>query len=246
MRSNRGPFDRSRRPGDHRVERGRPGPRRVGQTGQGLAEKAQLHHPPRDDLQRRQQPVPGRRGGRRRDADRRPRRPEHTQERDRVPGQGRLPDRSSGSASEIEYYRIADSATTVHRPGLTVGDEIFAINETVSTSFGRSFLDTSLKFYLVHRPRLDLGLFVGANIHFVKLTMDAEPSGRSVVNESLVSRPRHRRDLQLFARTAVVPLRQGRVLLLQAQRVEPKSRFGPVRHQHGLLHLEVAGGRRDL
>jgi hypothetical protein len=81
---------------------------------------------------------------------------------------------------EVEYYRIADSATTVLDRDITVGDEIFSINETISTSYNRSFLDTSLKFYIIHRPRLDLGLFLGANIHFVKLSMGAEPSGRSV------------------------------------------------------------------
>lgn len=84
---------------------------------------------------------------------------------------------------EIEYYRIADSATTVIDRDITVGDEVFPINETVSTGFSRSFMDTSLKFYLVHKPRLDLGLFLGANVHFVKLTMDAEPSGRSVLKK---------------------------------------------------------------
>ncbi len=82
---------------------------------------------------------------------------------------------------EAEFYRIADSATTVIDRQLIVGDEIFDINETVTTGFNRSFLDTFLKFYLVHKPRLDLGLFVGANIHFMELTLDAQPSGRSVV-----------------------------------------------------------------
>jgi hypothetical protein len=81
---------------------------------------------------------------------------------------------------EAEYYGIADSATTVLDRDITVGDEVFSIDETVSTSFTRSFLDTSLKFYFIHKPRLDLGLFLGANIHFMKLTMDAEPSGRSL------------------------------------------------------------------
>jgi hypothetical protein len=81
---------------------------------------------------------------------------------------------------EVEYYRISDSSSTVIDRDITVGDEIFPINETVSTSFTRSFLDTSLKFYFIHKPRLDLGLYLGANIHFIELTMDADPSGRSV------------------------------------------------------------------
>jgi len=81
---------------------------------------------------------------------------------------------------EVEYYRIADSATTVLDRDITVGDDVFSLNETVSTNFTRSFLDTFLKFYFIHRPRLDLGLFLGANIHFVKLTMAADPSGLSV------------------------------------------------------------------
>ena len=81
---------------------------------------------------------------------------------------------------EAEYYGITDSSTTVIDRDITVGDEVFSIDETVSTSFARSFLDTSLKFYFIHKPRLDLGLFLGANIHFMNLTMDAEPSGLSV------------------------------------------------------------------
>jgi hypothetical protein len=81
---------------------------------------------------------------------------------------------------ELEYYRIADHATTVLDRQITVGDEIFDINETITTGFQRSFLDTFLKFYFIHRPRLDLGLFLGANLHFMELSMDAEPSGRSV------------------------------------------------------------------
>ena len=81
---------------------------------------------------------------------------------------------------EVEYYRIADSSTSVLDRDIIVGDKIFSIDETISTSYIRSFLDTSLKFYFIHKPRLDLGLYLGANIHFVELTMDADPSDLSV------------------------------------------------------------------
>jgi hypothetical protein len=81
---------------------------------------------------------------------------------------------------EGEWYRIARSQTAVLDREITIGDEIFAINETVSSSLVQSYIDTALKFYLVHRQRLDLGLWLGATIHLIDLGVDAQPSGRTV------------------------------------------------------------------
>ncbi len=81
---------------------------------------------------------------------------------------------------EAEYYRIARSQTAVLDGEITVGDEVIAIGQTISSSLVQNYLDTALKFYLVHTQRLDLGLWLGATVHLVDFSLEAEPSGQSV------------------------------------------------------------------
>ena len=78
-----------------------------------------------------------------------------------------------------EYYGITDSATTVIDRDITVEDH-FPHRPNGLDELRPVLSGHVLKFYFIHKPRLDLGLFLGANIHFMKLTMDAEPSGLSV------------------------------------------------------------------
>ncbi len=81
---------------------------------------------------------------------------------------------------DLEYYRVARSNTSVIDREIVAGDTVFPINETIATKQVASYLDFALKFYLIHRERLDLGLWAGANVHFMKLSLDADPSGRSL------------------------------------------------------------------
>jgi hypothetical protein len=81
---------------------------------------------------------------------------------------------------EGEFYRISRSKTAVIDREITVGDEVFPINETISSHFAQNFLDLALKFYLFHRQRWDLGLWLGANVHFPAFSLDAQPSDMSV------------------------------------------------------------------
>lgn len=83
-------------------------------------------------------------------------------------------------AVEGEYYRIAHSSSATIDREITVGDEVFPVNETVSSHFFQNYLDLALKFYLFHRQRWDLGAWVGANIHFVNASLEAQPSDRIV------------------------------------------------------------------
>ena len=62
---------------------------------------------------------------------------------------------------------------------ITIGDEVFAINEVIDSRLVQQYLDTALKFYLVHNERLDLGLWLGATIHLIDFSLDAQPSGQS-------------------------------------------------------------------
>lgn len=79
-----------------------------------------------------------------------------------------------------EWYRVARSGSSTINEDITVGDIVFPINETVSSSFYQNYLDLALKFYLFHRERWDLGLWAGATLHFWKFSLNAEPSGLAV------------------------------------------------------------------
>ncbi len=85
---------------------------------------------------------------------------------------------------EGEYYRIARSQSATIDRDITVGDTVFPIDETISSSFNQNFLDLALKFYVFHRERWDLGLWVGANIHFLDFSLNATPSDQSVTKKT--------------------------------------------------------------
>jgi hypothetical protein len=84
---------------------------------------------------------------------------------------------------EAEYYRIGRSSTTVIDREIIVGDEVFEIDETVSTSFISSYVDLAFKFYIIHKQRLDLGLWLGGTVHFVDFSLEAQPSDLGVVRK---------------------------------------------------------------
>jgi hypothetical protein len=85
---------------------------------------------------------------------------------------------------EAEYYRINRSKVVAIDQEFTAGDIVFAINDTVSTKYITSYLDLALKFFLIHRERLDLGLWVGAKVHFLQLGLENQSAeiGTASVN----------------------------------------------------------------
>lgn len=80
---------------------------------------------------------------------------------------------------DVEWYRIASTQTTVLDRQIIVGDVTFDLDQTITSKLVQSYIDTALKFYLVHRQRLDLGLWLGATVHLVDFSLDAQPSGRA-------------------------------------------------------------------
>jgi hypothetical protein len=86
---------------------------------------------------------------------------------------------------EAEYYRIGRSRTATLDRDLTVGDVVFTIDETVSTRYITSYVDLALKFYLIHKERYELGLWLGANVHFMTLSLEAQPSSLGVVSRKV-------------------------------------------------------------
>ena len=86
---------------------------------------------------------------------------------------------------EAEYYRIGRSRTVTIDRDFTAGDIDFAIDETIIARYITSYVNAALKFYLIHRQRLDLGLWVGANVHFMNLSLEAQPSELGVVSKRI-------------------------------------------------------------
>ena len=73
---------------------------------------------------------------------------------------------------EAEYYGVTRSRTATIDREFTAGDIVFSIDDTVSTRYKVSYVDLALKFFLIHRPRLDLGLWVGGKVHFLQLGLE--------------------------------------------------------------------------
>ena len=90
---------------------------------------------------------------------------------------------------DLGYYGIGRSKTTVIDRDIQVGDTIFSLNQTLKTKFNTNYLRTHLKFSFIHSPRLDLGVWAGANIAFFKLSLDALEEDKTLLEENDVWAP---------------------------------------------------------
>jgi hypothetical protein len=80
---------------------------------------------------------------------------------------------------DLGFYAIKRSKTVVIDRDIQVGDTVFNLNQTVKGKFDTTFLRTHLKFYLIRKPRLDLGVWVGANVAFINLSLQAQELGKT-------------------------------------------------------------------
>jgi hypothetical protein len=85
----------------------------------------------------------------------------------------------------LEYYGLSRSKTVTIDQDFSAGGIDFAINDTVSSSWKTSYVDLALKFFLLHRKRFDLGVWVGAKVHFIQLDLMNESAelGTATVNK---------------------------------------------------------------
>ncbi len=90
---------------------------------------------------------------------------------------------------DLGYYGIGRSKTTVIDRDIQVGDTIFTIDQTLKAKFNTNYLRAHLKFSFIHNPRLDLGVWAGANVAFYKLSLDAVEQGKTLLEESDVWAP---------------------------------------------------------
>jgi hypothetical protein len=90
---------------------------------------------------------------------------------------------------DLGYYGIGRSKTTVIDRDIQVGDTIFNLNQTLQTKFNTNYIRANLKFFFVHSPRLDLGVWAGANVAFYKFSLDAQGAGNASIERNDVWAP---------------------------------------------------------
>ena len=80
---------------------------------------------------------------------------------------------------DLGFYVINRSNTKVIDRDIQFGDTIFNLNQTVNTRLNTTYLRTNFKFYIIRKPRLDFGVWAGANVAFLDFSMEAQELGET-------------------------------------------------------------------
>jgi hypothetical protein len=80
---------------------------------------------------------------------------------------------------DLGFYIINRSNTRVIDRDIQVGDTIFNVNQTVNTKFNTTYLRTHFKFYIIRKPRVDFGVWAGANVAFLNFSLEAQELGET-------------------------------------------------------------------
>ena len=80
---------------------------------------------------------------------------------------------------DLGFYAINRNSTKVIDRDIQMGDTIFNLNQTVNTKFNTTYLRVNFKFFIIRKPRLDLGLWAGANVAFFNFSLQAQELGKT-------------------------------------------------------------------
>jgi hypothetical protein len=90
---------------------------------------------------------------------------------------------------DLGFYVINRKNTRVIDQEIQIGDTVFDINQTVNGKFNTTYLRTNLKFYIIRRPRVEFGPWLGANIAFLNFSLQAQELGETISEEQDVWAP---------------------------------------------------------
>ncbi|MFC2164435.1 hypothetical protein ACFLT2_05500 [Acidobacteriota bacterium] len=90
---------------------------------------------------------------------------------------------------DFGFHAFKRSTTTVIDEEIQIGDTIFQLNQTVTGKLDTTYLRANLKFYIVNKPRVEFGVWAGANILFLDFSLTAEELGRTLSEEEDVWAP---------------------------------------------------------
>jgi hypothetical protein len=90
---------------------------------------------------------------------------------------------------DLGYYSVNRNKTAVIDEDIQIGDTIFELNQTVTGKLDMTYLRANLKFYIVNKPRVEFGVWAGANILFLNFSLTAEELGQTLSEEEDVWAP---------------------------------------------------------
>jgi hypothetical protein len=90
---------------------------------------------------------------------------------------------------DLAYYGFKRSNSKAIGKDITIGDTVFPVNQTLTTSLGSNYWNVDFKFYLFNRPRWDFGLYAGVNLAHYKLNVQAEEVDRQLLEIKKVWAP---------------------------------------------------------
>jgi hypothetical protein len=88
---------------------------------------------------------------------------------------------------ELGYYKINRSKNQVINKAIQVGDTVFAVGQTLTTTFDTATFRGDFKFYILHKPRLDLGVYLGTDA--VQFDLSIENQDKTLVERRSVWAP---------------------------------------------------------
>jgi hypothetical protein len=81
----------------------------------------------------------------------------------------------------VNYYAFKLTAEQPISKEITIGDTVYPVNQTVKTTLTPTFINLDAKFYLLHRERLDFGVYAGVYATHLKLDFEAMEAGRRLL-----------------------------------------------------------------
>ena len=79
------------------------------------------------------------------------------------------------------FYGFSRSKSQVIDKDIEIGDTLFPVNQTVKTTLNTIFTNLDLKFYLIHRPTLDFGVYAGVYLTHFKIDVRAQEIDRQLI-----------------------------------------------------------------
>lgn len=81
----------------------------------------------------------------------------------------------------LNYYGFSRSSTKALDKNIQIGDTLFPLHQTVKTTMTTIFGNVDLKFYLIHRQRLDFGVYAGIYLTHLKIDVRAQEIDRQLI-----------------------------------------------------------------
>jgi hypothetical protein len=81
----------------------------------------------------------------------------------------------------LNYFGFSRSSEKAISREIQIGDTVFPVNQTIKTTLAPAFINLDAKFYILHRERLDFGVYAGVYATHFKINVEAQELGRRLL-----------------------------------------------------------------